>query len=111
MIQYTRTESYADKISKLFPLSEELKINSGGCRELTFQVTDACNLACTYCYQTHKHHNIMSFEIAKKVVDCLFDDNYKINNYYDSSKLTGISLDFIGGEPLLETELIDKICD
>lgn len=111
MIYYKEQESYTDTISRLFPTHEALSINSGGCRELTFQVTDACNLACTYCYQTHKQHNVMPFEIAKKVVDCLFDDNYKIDEYLDSSKLTGIVLEFIGGEPFLEIELIDKIMD
>lgn len=111
MIQYNRIDNYPDKISRLFPMYGGLKINSGGCRQLTFQITDACNLACTYCYQINKHHNIMPFEIAKKVIDCLFDDNYKIDTYYDSKKLTGIVLDFIGGEPFLEIDLIDKICD
>lgn len=111
MIYYKEQEAYTEQISRLFPTGRPLTINSGGCRELTFQVTDACNLACTYCYQTHKQHNIMSFEIAKKTVDCLFDDNYKIDKYLDSSNLTGIVLEFIGGEPLLEIELIDKIAD
>lgn len=111
MIQYTKQESFNDNINRLFPSNAPLARNSGGCRELTFQVTDACNLACTYCYQTHKHHNVMPIEIAKKVVDCLFDDNYKIDTYLDSSKLTGIVLDFIGGEPLLEIDLIDEIMD
>ena len=32
------------------------------CRTVTFQVTDACNLACTYCYQINKGTRRMSFE-------------------------------------------------
>jgi sulfatase maturation enzyme AslB (radical SAM superfamily) len=39
-------------------------------RLLTFQVTEACSLACTYCYETHKEFSHkMPFEVAKAVID------------------------------------------
>ena len=75
---------------------------------ITFQVTDACNLACTYCYQTHKGTRRMPFNIAKQFIDNLFDNKYC--NYIDM-QMSGIILEFIGGEPLLEFELIDKIIE
>ena len=75
---------------------------------ITFQVTDACNLACTYCYQTHKGTRRMPFSIAKQFIDNLFDNKYC--NYIDM-QMSGIILEFIGGEPLLEFELIDKIIE
>ena len=40
---------------------------------ITFQVTDACNLCCSYCYQFNKGTHIMSFETAKKFIDYIFD--------------------------------------
>lgn len=77
-------------------------------RDVTFQVTEDCNLQCTYCYQGHKSKKIMSWETAKACVDFLFrmaknEDGF-INKY-----TRGIILDFIGGEPLLQIKLIDKI--
>ena len=37
-------------------------------KEFTFQVTDDCNLACTYCYQTNKGKRRMKLETAKLAV-------------------------------------------
>lgn len=82
-------------------------------REITFQVTEACNLRCSYCYQIQKSSKIMSWETAKACVDILFkmgkmspEENFFINTLTES-----IILDFIGGEPFLEVELIEKISD
>jgi radical SAM peptide maturase (CXXX-repeat target family) len=72
-------------------------------KNFTFQVTEACSLNCTYCYQIAKTKKRMSFETAKKIVDRLYND--------DNGKSEAIILEFIGGEPLLEIELIDKIID
>lgn len=46
----------------------------------------------------------MSWEVAKRAVD------YILGNREDFSE-SSVKFDFIGGEPLLEIELIDKICD
>lgn len=72
-------------------------------KNFTFQVTEACSLACTYCYQIAKTSKRMSFDTARRIVDRLYDD--------DNGKSEAIILEFIGGEPLLEVELIDKIID
>lgn len=72
-------------------------------KNFTFQVTEACSLNCTYCYQIAKTKKRMSFETAKKIVDRLYND--------DNGKSEAIILEFIGGEPLLEIDLIDKIVD
>lgn len=106
-----RFEQFGDHKARLFP---ELHNSSNGekilSRTVTFQVTDACNLACTYCYQINKGTRRMSFETAKKFVDLLF--NQDLNNEYVNPKNSPfIILDFIGGEPLLEIELIDKTVD
>lgn len=79
---------------------------------ITFVVTERCNLACTYCYESHYSHKygkIMTKEIGEKVIDFLFDKK-KINNYW-TDRVEGVVLEFIGGEPLLEIELIDYMVD
>jgi uncharacterized protein len=63
-------------------------------------VTHNCNLNCFYCYQKHDASR-MSLETAKKAVDWIFD------NIPDDSN--GVEIGLIGGEPLLEIELIKDI--
>lgn len=72
---------------------------------ITLQVTQQCNLRCSYCaysgsYENRHHQNKkMSFETAKKGID------YVINRSKDASKLV---IGFYGGEPLLELGMIKK---
>ena len=66
----------------------------------TLCVTHDCNLNCIYCYQKHDKAK-MSLDTAIKCIDWVFD-NVPLN-------MDGIEIDFIGGEPLLEFELIKKI--
>ncbi len=100
-----RQESYQDTLARLFP--EEAK-KKKAVRTVTFQVTDACNLRCTYCYQKNKSNNVMSFDTAKKFIDLLLNDT---NDYINSDNSLGIIIDFIGGEPFLEVDLVEKITD
>ena len=53
----------------------------------------------------------MPFEVAKKFIDILLTNDENTRYYVDTTKKTAAILDFIGGEPLLEVELIDKIID
>ncbi len=80
-------------------------------RNITFQVCDECNLSCTYCYQHNKGKRYMSFETAKKLVDLLLSGNKGFREYLDSDYSEGLILDFIGGEPMLAVDLIDKTID
>lgn len=84
-----------------------------GCipRYVTFIITESCNLRCTYCYQHNKTDHKMSFETAKKCVDTLFKEDAENSKYINERDAYGIVLDFIGGEPLLEIDLIDQIVD
>jgi radical SAM peptide maturase (CXXX-repeat target family)/CXXX repeat peptide maturase len=78
----------------------------GRAKSITFCVTEDCNLACKYCYMTGKNsHTKMEFEIAQKAVDYILSSNDEEFDY------PGVVWDFIGGEPFLEIELIDKISD
>ncbi len=63
-------------------------------------VTHNCNLNCVYCYQKHDTAR-MSLETAKKAIDWIFDNV--------PENMSDIEIGFIGGEPLLEFDLIKKI--
>lgn len=107
---------YQDLMSNLFPeLHEDSNELDNSERKLTrtitFQVTDKCNLACSYCYQINKGVRRMSFETAKKYIDLLLSGEKGFHEYVNPELSPGIILEFIGGEPFLEIELIDKICN
>ncbi|MDF9410055.1 radical SAM peptide maturase, CXXX-repeat target family [Pelotomaculum isophthalicicum JI] len=79
--------------------------NHGRAKEITFCVTEDCNLRCKYCYMTGKNKtNKMTFEIAQRAVDYIL----KNRDFFNED---AVIWSFIGGEPLLEIDLIDKICD
>ena len=63
-------------------------------------------MACTYCYQHNKSPNKMTFEVAKEFIDKLLNDKY---DFINTSNTFAIVYDFIGGEPLMEIDLIDQI--
>lgn len=74
-------------------------------KTITFIVTKDCQLACKYCYLVGKNNNErMTFEVARSAVD------YVLSNV-DLFPEEGVFFDFIGGEPFLEIDLINDICD
>lgn len=78
---------------------------SGLSRNVTFIVTKDCQLACKYCYLVGKNSKErMSFEVAKAAIDYILEHE---NDFSEES----VVWDFIGGEPFLEIDLIDRICD
>lgn len=89
---------------------EAIKTSSGGwqngmAKNITFIVTKDCQLACKYCYLVGKNaKERMPWEVAKKAIDYILSNE---NDFKEGS----VIWDFIGGEPFLEIELIDKICD
>lgn len=105
-------EQYCDKVSRLYPELHRREDYTGRIltQNVTFQVTDSCNLACVYCYQLHKGTRRMSFETAKKFIDMLISGEKGMEAYINPIKSPGLVVDFIGGEPLMEIELIDQIC-
>lgn len=81
--------------------------SDGHAKTITFIVTKDCQLACKYCYLVGKNSKgRMSWTVAKQAIDYIFDNSDSPEFNYDS-----VIFDFIGGEPFLEIELIDKICD
>lgn len=78
---------------------------SGLAKIITFIVTKDCQLACKYCYLVGKNaHERLSWDVAKSAVDYIF-------SHEDMFPEESVIFDFIGGEPFLEIELIDRLCD
>lgn len=74
-------------------------------KTITFIVTKDCQLACKYCYLVGKNdRERMSFNTAKRAVDYILEHE---DEFIEES----VVWDFIGGEPFLEIDLIDQICD
>lgn len=108
-----KNKSYHNYISKLYPFPEGININKteSRVRTITFQITDDCPMSCTYCYQGNKGHRKMNKEIAKRGVDLLFDMYEKNEGTFINHNTKAIVLDFIGGEPLMNIEVIDYVCE
>lgn len=85
------------------PLSDPWE--GGVAKNVTFIVTKDCQLACKYCYLVGKNEKErMSWDVAKKAIDYIL-------SHKTDFKERSVIWDFIGGEPFLEIDLIDKICD
>lgn len=91
-------------------MTEVIKENTqpwqgGISKNITFIVTKDCQLACKYCYLVGKNSKErMSWEVAKQAIDYILADETAFRE-------ESVVWEFIGGEPFLEIELIDKICD
>ncbi len=70
---------------------------------ITFWVTERCNLACKYCY-VHKQPKTMTLETAEQTIRCFRDTFEKT---VASGKRINVSLH--GGEPLLNFDVIQYI--
>lgn len=91
------------------PSSHFIEQELRGCVfNLVLQVTQNCNLRCSYCAYSGAYYNRthsqkrMSFEMAKKAIDFLFSH---------SSERDQLVIGFYGGEPLLEFDLITQIVE
>ena len=66
---------------------------------LILKITNKCNLNCIYCYNADKNEiKDMDFKTAKNSIDYILSD--------DTDKL---KIQFTGGEPLLNFDLIEKV--
>lgn len=93
------SEDYGDQMHRLFGISSDKMLT------VTLQVTEDCNLRCSYCYQHNKSKKRMSLDTAKRIVDQVLSD------YYHTANKKAIVLEFIGGEPFLEIDLIAAVSD
>ncbi|MBE6024940.1 MAG: thioether cross-link-forming SCIFF peptide maturase [Cellulosilyticum sp.] len=70
-------------------------------KALCLHVAHDCNLKCRYCFagegEYHGHRGMMSLEVAKQSVDFIIENSKHRKN---------IEIDFFGGEPLMNWEVV-----
>lgn len=105
---YSMMKNYSGKLS-----SALIKKNVVNTNQITFEVTDACNLNCTYCsygsmYSGYdkRENKYLSWNVAKSLLDYLAA--YWRSESFPSVNKT-IAIGFYGGEPLLNISLIKQI--
>ena len=85
--------------------SEQKEWQGGLAKHMTFIVTKDCQFACKFCYLVGKNEKErMTWDVAKQAIDYILSRE-------EDMREESVVWDFIGGEPFLEIELIDKICD
>ena len=100
---------YSSKIEQLF-LSYEEK-DKRRVITFTFQVTDDCCLRCTYCYELNKQHNYMTKEKGEEIIDFILSEAKKEESILSYEKNIGIIIDFIGGEPFMNIDLVSHVIE
>lgn len=79
--------------------------HSGRRRVCMLMVTHACNLNCSYCYESYKRNDYMTIELAKEII------SKEARFVANSDKFDEIQVDFMGGEPLMNFTLIKEIVE
>ena len=75
-------------------------------KALCLHVAHTCNLNCSYCFASQgKYHGeraLMSFEVGKRALDFLIEN---------SGRRTNLEVDFFGGEPLMNWEVVKQLVE
>lgn len=75
-------------------------------KALCLHIAHDCNLKCEYCFaeegEYHGSRSLMSFEVGKKAIDFLLASSGKRRN---------LEVDFFGGEPTLNFEVVKQIVE
>lgn len=79
--------------------------HSGRRRVCMLMITHACNLNCSYCYESHKRNAYMTTDLAKEII------SQEAKMIAESDKFDEIQIDFMGGEPLMNFALIKEIVE
>ena len=77
----------------------------------TFNLTQKCNLGCSYCFTGGKTEKVMPFSIAKKGVDFLIKNAIETSPHQLNNGKRQADISFWGGEPLLEWGLLKSIAE
>ena len=84
-------------------LAFDFKNRSNDIKALCLHVAHTCNLNCEYCFASQgKYHGeraIMSLETAKRAIDFLVEHSGARHN---------LEVDFFGGEPLMNWDVVKK---
>lgn len=92
----------SENLNKLSIWEEE---RSGNRRVCMLMITHACNLRCSYCYESHKQNEYMDVSLAKSIII------REAEMVAHSDKFDELQIDFMGGEPLLNFDLIREIVE
>ena len=71
-------------------------------RTCSLIITHQCNLNCRYCYESFKSPKAMPLEVAKEIVR---------REFATAGDYVGLAIDFMGGEPLIQFELMRQIAE
>ena len=75
-------------------------------KALCLHVAHTCNLNCAYCFASqgryHGERALMSFDVGKQALDFLIDH---------SGTRTNLEVDFFGGEPLMNWEVVKQLVE
>ena len=87
------------------PIATAFKQKSGNViKALCLHVAHTCNLNCSYCFASQgKYHGdraIMSFDVGKRALDFLIENSGTRRN---------LEVDFFGGEPLMNWQVVKEI--
>ncbi len=86
------------------PIITEFCKDSHTVKALCLHICHDCNLACEYCFASggtyHTERDYMSLEVGKKAIDFLISNSGKRQN---------LEVDFFGGEPLLNLQVVKDI--
>ena len=86
------------------PLAADFKNRSAVVKALCLHVAHTCNLNCAYCFASQgKYHGdraLMSFEVGRRALDFLMEN---------SGSRVNLEVDFFGGEPLMNWEVVKEL--
>ena len=71
-------------------------------RTVILTLTQDCNLACSYCFEHNKSRNNMDCKTAVDIIE---------TEYRKLQENEILEIDFFGGEPFLEFDLIKEIVE
>lgn len=75
----------------------------------TLNLTQDCNLRCSYCFTHGKSSRKMTFEMGKKCINYLLKNVQECNINLLPRKYRFVNMAFWGGEPLLEWDMIQQL--
>lgn len=90
-------------IKSAAPIWDEMR--SGRRRICMLMITHSCNLNCSYCYENHKSNKNMTVGQAKNIISS------EAEMVFNSADYDELQIDFMGGEPLVNFELIKEIVE
>ena len=86
------------------PMAFDFKNRSTVVKALCLHVAHTCNLSCPYCFASQgKYHGqqaLMRFDVGKRALDFLMEN---------SGDRVNLEVDFFGGEPLMNWEVVKEL--